>query len=89
MATTQITAPSHEATVESSKSERNRTVERQENVQKVNNFTEKQKSREEEAALKYYVSSALRHGCKCINVVRVFIINISNYHCQSTKQKNE
>jgi len=45
-------------TVKGSESKRNRIVERQELVQKVNNFTEKQKSREGEAAMRYLIMAA-------------------------------
>ena len=64
-------------TVERNESEINRTVERQEQVQKVNNFTAKQKRTEEEAAMRYYVWRAFHYGCKCINVVRDVIKNPS------------
>jgi len=74
-------------TVERNRSEVNRTVERREHVQNVTNFTEKQRRTKEEAAMRYYVCRALRHGYKCINVVQVVIKNISNYHTQPNKLK--
>jgi hypothetical protein len=45
-------------TVKGSESEINRTVERQEHVHTVNNFTEKQKRGENEAAMRYLIMAA-------------------------------
>jgi myo-inositol-1-phosphate synthase len=77
-----------EVTVERSESEINRTAERQHHVQRVNSFTEKQKRKEEEAAMRYYVCRALHHGCKCINVVHFLIRTFPHIFVKFTKKNN-
>lgn len=52
----------HKLVVERNKCEVNRTVERQERVQKVHKFTEKHKCTAEEAAMRYYVWTEFHRG---------------------------
>jgi hypothetical protein len=75
-------------TDESSESEMNRTVIRLQHLQKVNNYTVKQKPREEEAATRYYLFRTFYLGNQSINGAHVVIKNITKYHCQPNKLQN-